>query len=359
MAVFKRGGNWWIGYRGTDGKYHRERVGPSKAQATDRWHQRKTEVNEGRWFPVRSNQEKTFNEVINRYWTLYAPSFRSKSWGSMIGEIREVLGPKRIGSITSADIQSLYNAIEQRASTSTANRKLTLIKMIFNKAKLERDFHGDNPCLWVKAGREPNHRLRWLSADEMARLLRVAHPRLYPFVATALLTGMRKAEILFLDWQNVDLELGVIHVLKSKSGKPREVAIPGKLREVFLSLGPKSSGPVFDLPPRMLRRYFEKALKAAGIPAIGPDKVTIHTCRHTFASWFMQKGGSIYTLQNLLGHSSLALTQRYAHLGRGHLQSELAIFESAIPVNGGNRPKDCTRIAPPVTAELGHVGKVL
>ena len=236
-----------------------------------------------------------------------------------------------------ADIQRYYNQIAARASYATANRHLTLLRSIFSKAKAWGDFYGDNPCQQVKKRGEPPHRMRYLSYEEMDAFLKAAHSRLRPILACALLTGMRRGEILGLRWENLNLDRGVIYILQSKSGKPREVPIASKLREILLNLGPKSQGPVFDLPVIMLRRYFDKALKDAGLAAF-----RFHDLRHTFASHFVMRTNDLPTLQKLLGHSSSAMTQRYAHLSKGHLASEMAAFESVMPIG----VKPASRLAP-------------
>ncbi|MFH1723132.1 MAG: site-specific integrase [Elusimicrobiota bacterium] len=213
-----------------------------------------------------------------------------------------------------------------------------MIRSVFNRARMWGDFYGENPALGVKADREPAHRLRYLSRDEMDRLLRAAHPRLRPVLLCALLTGMRRGEILGLDWENVDLERGLIYVLKSKSGKPREIPIAGKLRDVLAELIPRASGSVFGFPYITLRRLFARALREAGIHSF-----RFHDLRHTFASHFIMRTNDLPTLQALLGHSTPAMTRRYAHLSRGHLASEMAAFESAIPATEG---VSAPRIAP-------------
>ncbi|OGR83074.1 MAG: hypothetical protein A3J74_06515 [Elusimicrobia bacterium RIFCSPHIGHO2_02_FULL_57_9] len=161
----------------------------------------------------------------------------------------------------------------------------------------------------------------------MVRLLAAAHPRLYPVLMCALLTGMRRGEILGLTWENVNLEHGTLYLLKTKSGKPREIPLQTKLHEVLSNLGPKPGGSVFELPLIMLQRYFDRALKQAGIFGC-----RFHDLRHTFASHFIMRTNNLPALQKLLGHSTPTMTQRYAHLGPGHLASEMAAFESAIPV---------------------------
>jgi len=243
----------------------------------------------------------------------------------MLDEIKAVLGSKRLASITAEDIQRHLNTVAARASNATANRQLTVLKSIFSKARAWGLFHGESPAATVRNKPVEAGRLRYLSHDELTDLVDKAHPRLYPLLMCALLTGMRRGEILGLKWENVSLERDVIYILKAKSGKPRELPIPAKLRDVLLSLGPKASGPVFDLPIIMLRRYFERALKDARITGF-----RWHDLRHSFASHFIMRTNDLPALQS--GHASPAMTLRYAHLSKGHLASELAAFESAIPV---------------------------
>lgn len=329
MAIFKKRGKWWIGYR-VDGKRRREPVG-SYALAKDVLAKRLAEIAERRHFPGRVANARRFDQLLEKFWQLHGKQLRSKSWACMLPKLREVFGSRRLSELRGGEVQSFYNRIASETSNANANRYLTLIRSIFNKARKWGDFAGENPCAAVEKGREAHHRLRYLSRDEIESLLRNAHPRLYPVLACALLTGMRRGEILGLNWENVSLERDTIYILRSKSGRARELPIPAKLREAFMALGPRPRGPVFDLPIIMLRRYFDRAIKAARLPATGPERVTFHTTRHTFASWFIMRGGSIYSLQQLLGHGSITMTMRYAHLSRGHLASEVAAFEVAIP----------------------------
>ena len=287
-------------------------------------------VAEGREFPARRAKGRTFEEAVSRYWELHGQHLLSRSWPCMVRQLRAHFKARRLADIGAADVQRYYNMVAARTSNSTANRHLTLLRSIFNKAKAWGDFHGDNPCGAVKKQREAPHRLRYLAQEEIEALLGFAHPRLYPVLVCALLTGMRRGEILGLAWENISLDRDILYVLKSKSGKPREIPIAGKLRDVLAGLGPKPRGPVFDLPVIMLRRHFDKALKKSGI-----FDFRFHDLRHTFASYFIMRTNNLPALQNLLGHSTPLMTQRYAHLSRGHLAASMAAFESTIPVKPG------------------------
>jgi integrase len=332
--TFKKRGEWWIDFRGSDGKRHREPIGQSCALAKEVLSKRLNEVSEQRYFPGRVANAKTFSEIADKFWEQHGRFLKSPTWYCLFKKIKTAFNSKRIGAITPGDVQGFYNAVaagqlnkKGRGSVATANRYHSLLCSIFSRAKDWGDFHGDNPCSRVKKGREEASRLRYLSQDEIKRLLAVAHPRLYPIVACAILTGMRRGEILGMAWENVSLESATIYLLRCKSGRPRQIPIPSKLREILLGQGPRSSGLVFDLSLSFLKRYFEQALKDAEIVGF-----RFHDLRHTFASHFIMRTNDLPALQNLLGHSSPTMTQRYAHLSKGHLLSNMATFEAAIQV---------------------------
>ena len=251
---------------------------------------------------------------------------KSESWFYYEKYLRREWGDRLLSSISPSDVQAYFNIVRERSSISSANRVLTFAGSVFGKSCLWKDLIGENPCRGIRKGKEPNHRTRYLSSEEIARLIKVAHSRLLPVLVCALHTGMRKGEILGLDWSNVSLERNIIHILESKSGKSRQIPITSKLREVFVSLGVREQGKVFLLPNIMLRRFYARGLKDAGI-----FNFRFHDLRHTFASHFIMKTSNLPALKRLLGHSTPQMTQRYAHLSRGHIESEMASFGSSMP----------------------------
>ena len=151
-----------------------------------------------------------------------------------------------------------------------------------------------------------------------------------PLLAVALLTGMRRGELLALTWANVDLAQGLIYITQSKSGKPREIPMAPNLRDILASIEPQDpERKIFDIPLITLKRQFSKAISAAGISGF-----RFHDLRHTFASHFIMKTGNLPVLQKILGHASPIMTQKYAHLGKGYMQNEMLAFNSCMPVGG-------------------------
>lgn len=327
MGIFRRQNVWWIDYY-ANGQRMRERVGPSHRLAEDVLAKRKSGVAEGKFFPERQKQNVTFREMSKKYMDLHG-QYLASTPEYMLKELLALWGDKKLTAITVGDIQEYYNQKSNKTSVLTANRTMTLIKSLFNRAKEWDMFYGDNPACRVKRGREEHHRLRFLSEAEIVRLIAVCHPRVRPVVACALMTGMRKGELLNLAWENISLPQGIIYILKSKSGKPRQIPIIPQLRDVFMELQPQARGSVFQLPEATQRKFFAKALNAAEI-----KEFRFHDLRHTFASHFIMRTNNLPVLQEIMGHATPQMTQRYAHLASGHISMQMHRFAQGLRLNG-------------------------
>ena len=335
MAIFEKQGVWWIDFY-VRGERRREKVGPSHKLAEEVMHKRKLEIAEGKFFPERQTRNTSFQSIAEQYWNLHGQYLRSTAtWQCMLKKITDRFGNQNAGDISAAEIQAFYNEIRARASVSTANRYLTLLKSVFNRAIALELFHGENPAVKITKGKEPTHRLRYLSQMEIRNLLAACDDRIRPLLAAALLTGMRRGELLALTWANIDLAQGIIYITQSKSGESREIPIVQNLRAILVGMGPQEpAAKVFDIPIITLRRYFDKTLSAAGI-----SDFHFHDLRHTFASHFIMKTGNFPSLQKLLGHANPTMTQRYAHLSSGYLQNEMLAFNSCMPISQESAPK--------------------
>jgi len=324
MGVIRKGENWFIDYR-FQGRRIREKAGMNRARAELALAKRKTEMLEGRFFRKKDEQTVRFGEFAETYWELHGRHKRADSYESMLRFLVAAFGEERLGQITVPMILKYRNEVMERSSAANANRHHALLRSILNKAIEWEKLAGPNPAAKIKQQRENNHRLRFLSEEEIARLLYICHPRVFPVVACALLTGMRKGEILGLRWENIDIERGTLYVLESKSGKPREIPISPKLAVVLGKLTPAAEGPVFEVPEITLRRAFSRALKDAKI-----EGFRFHDLRHTFASHYVMRTGDLPSLQKLLGHHSPMMTQRYAHLASSHLRQGMLRFDSGM-----------------------------
>ncbi|MDD2804973.1 MAG: site-specific integrase [Elusimicrobiales bacterium] len=323
MAIFKKQDTWWIDYY-ANGTRKREKIGTSHKLAQEVLAKRKVEIAEGKFFPERQKKTISFSEMADLYWELHG-----KQVPSAVGifyhlkQLKAFFASKPLEQISVPDVLQYLNGIKEKCSAATANRHHNVLRAIFNRAIEWEKHDGRNPAAKVKQFRVENSRTKFLENEDITRLLAVCDAEVQPIVIFALLTGMRRGEIVGLRWEHIDLANGVIHVLKTKSGEPREIPIAAKLRVLIESIRKGDGGRVFNISTRALNRHFTKALLLAGI-----QDFRFHDLRHTFASHFIMRTNDLPATQKLLGHKSPRMTQRYAHLSKGHLQVEMQIFDS-------------------------------
>jgi integrase len=188
--------------------------------------------------------------------------------------------------------------------------------------------------------KENNQRLRFLSETEVEALLNACTQHLKPIVETALLSGMRRGELLSLKWEQI--RNGFIYLTETKSGKAQQIPINDRLALVLRELRGKNqlkSQYVFcDSQGRRfyeVKRSFVSACKRAGL-----EDFRFHDLRHTFASHLVMAGASLKAVQELLGHADLKMTMRYAHLSHEHLKDSVNLL------NALTRGKEMVNIPP-------------
>lgn len=223
---------------------------------------------------------------------------------------------KTLLSITPANIMDYMSyRISQGVVKSTVNREMRCLRRMFNLA-IKWHATNRNPVKDVDFFEEPPGRTRFLSEVEAVRLLTAASPHLKPIIMTALNTGMRLGEILSLKWSQVHINNVVdpsIEIILTKNYKKRFVPLNEAMVDLLNSLMDRESEFVFlstkGEPLNSIKKPFNNAVKKAGI-----DDFRFHDLRHTFASHYLMSGGDLMSLKDILGHSSMKMVMRYAHL---------------------------------------------
>ncbi len=301
-----------------------------------------TLIDEGRYLEKKRESKETLGQIRDRY-VEWCKGIKQKTVDDKedhLDNILEFLGVDTlIGKVTKADVERFHahlgslNAQHKKTplAVATINRRMACLKHFLHKAE-EWGLIAENPARCIKLHKENNRRLRFLTIEECKILLGSCPSlTLKQIVELALNTGMRKGELLRLEWEHINLRRGFLELLDQKNGEYDTIplneraleilrSIPRRLDSKFVFPGKKPGKPFKDL-----KRQFETAVKKANL-----DDVTFHTLRHTAASYLVMEGIDLTTVREILRHKSISMTLRYAHLSPKHKQSAVEALGKAL-----------------------------
>lgn len=258
-----------------------------------------------------------------------------------ISHLEKHFGSKNIETFHSSDFDKLMKQLVERGmKPKSVNNVLAFIKQIFKYAE-DENLIKSNPLKKVKKISEPQRDFQYLLEDEIKVLLRSNRfEPIYPVLLIALNTGLRIGEIFGLCWDCINIERRQMVIKRTLSRKGLKESTKTKLIRVLpmndavlnlfreLLRNQKSSKFVFAdgsgnalKPDHFSSREFKRALDRADI-----KRIRFHDLRHTYASNYMMKGGNLYDLQKLLGHTKSETTNVYAHLAPEHLQEAAKVI---------------------------------
>jgi integrase len=281
----------------------------------------------------------TLTDVITRYIGEVLPHKRPATIPDQVRQLRwwqTHLGHYLLTDITPALVVEHRNILTQGRANATVNRYLAVLSHAFTVAVKEWQWCADNPVRKVSKPKEPRGRVRFLADDERERLLAACqtsrNKHLYAITVLALATGARRGELLNLRWADVDVKRGMLTFHQTKNGERRAVPLTGYALEVLTQ---HAQGRRLDTPlvfsdstgtrPVGIREAFEWAVKRAEIA-----NFRFHDCRHCAASYLAMSGASLAEIAEVLGHKTLAMVKRYAHLSEAHTAGVVARMNAAI-----------------------------
>lgn len=216
---------------------------------------------------------------------------------------------------------------KEGAKNKTINLELQTLRSMFNFAK-SRNLTANNPTDGVKKLRIPKQIApRFLSEEECKKLLDNCNEWEYPIFYTFLNTGMRKSELLNLEWSDIDFNRRKIKICVKNDWSPktdeREIPINNSLHNLFKDhkeKQPKGKYVFQDKQGKQIENNrLRKRLMSISERAGFPDVTKLHTLRHTFASHLVMKGVDLPTVMKLMGHADIQTTMIYAHLADKHI----------------------------------------
>lgn len=327
-SIYQRGGIWYIKYFVGRRRVYRSLRTTSRREAETAKRQVEAKLALASPTPRGARTDTTLAQAW-KWWQAWAETriapatvegyhYAVQAWES-------VYAGRRIASIKPADVQHYQERrLADGRSAKTANNELIALRAIVNRAAREQWYGGRNPFAGFTRLPREQRRPRWLSVEEMDRVLDAAE--LYSrsmllFVALCTFAGLRKGEAVAARWEWLDWDAGLLHVQQdngfaTKSRRERTIPLHSRLREILM---PYRQGEGYVVAPDTTQgkhryRYDPKTGLAAVVGAAGVPWCTAHTLRHTFASQLVSAGVDLYKVSVWLGHADVTTTQIYAHL---------------------------------------------
>jgi integrase len=294
-------------------------------------------IAEGRYLDVKKDLKFTLGQLVEKYKENHKGqrSFGNLKTHALKRFVAEFGENTFLSNIRYVDLETYRNKLKATGTIqgrdrqdSSVNREMSCIRHMFKKAKswemIEQSPFGMGEPLRLK---ENNERTRYLSEDEIDRLLKACRiPHVRDIVETTIHTGMRYQEVRDLKWHQI--RDGFIYLHKTKTDEARQIPVDDELQELFKNIRKRNqlvSDRVFVNEEGRAVKYittaYTSALKRANVHG-----ATFHTLRHTFASHFLMRGGHLKTLQKILGHKSIEQTMRYSHLSQEFAREEIQLM---------------------------------
>lgn len=329
-----------MSYVESTGRRHRESTEtPDKAKAYEFYYKRKTEIAEGKFLDKKKDKKIKFEEFADKYLKKYS-EVQNRGWKKSdwvyIRALKKYFSGYFLSEITKELVDS-YRAMKKAEGTKNGgiNRIVACLKCMFNRAIEWGDFDNLNPVAKVKKLQEPSGRTRYLEKEDLRRLIDCCEENFKPYVLIAFHTGLRYSEQLNLEWSDLDFKNSIVSIRHTKNGNRRILPMNDDVKKIFSGISKQVNSPFIfchkkGKPNINVRGAFEKAKKRASIADFH-----WHDIRHTTASHLAMSGIDLYTIKNILGHSTITMTERYAHLSPSHKNNAIAVLNGVVgDING-------------------------
>jgi integrase len=265
--------------------------------------------------------KRTIDEALVKW--LEGEASLLKSYRNVLGKVK-MIEPYCSGvpltDIAKVALKVKEDFIKEGLKPATINRRLAILRRVANLAYSEWDWLDQDLGKRIKEIPGESGRTTYLTIQQ-ARLLaeKCEHPRVKDAILLACMSGLREGELLRLTADSVR-DGCIMLPSNTKANRPRVIPLPAEALAIPLPL---------DIGYSTLRTYYEKARDAVGL-----SHVRFHDLRHTYASWFLQSGGNLVALRDLLGHSTIAVTaDMYSHLETKHLRAGVTALETMMSEN--------------------------
>lgn len=326
MALYKRGKYWYYEFEFRGRRHRRSTRETSKVRARAVEAATLDELRN----PVQQVEDITFKDLAGKYLKIHAATKRGETFYKYtVRVLKRHFGEVMLSEIGPAEVDAFMAERRTEVKTATANRSLAVLKHMF-KLAMRWGHLVKNPAAGVMREREPRGRESFLTEDQASTLIRETPAWLRPLIVTALHTGARQGELLALTWGDVDLDRETLTFTRTKNGEPRVVRMSQTVKATIEDLPRglpaarvfrnQSGSPIHR---DGLTWSFRRAVRLAGL-----EGFRFHDLRHSAASFLVQAGVPLNTVREILGHRSLGMTLRYAHLAPDHQADAVAAMDA-------------------------------
>lgn len=339
MGLYRQRGSefWWMSVS-QNGRRIRRSTGTSNKKLAEKIYAKvKTQLIEGKWFGLDESKVRTLKELADRYIKERSPLKSPQSYRRDEGVFKHMLsffGDCLLADITPRAVNDYKNMRLQLVDGQTVKKELGILRNALNVAIKEWEWVQNNPVSRISLPKDPPGRVRFLTQEEIGRLIDCANNWFKPVIIVAVYTGLREGNIISLTWEKINLFKRSIVLSASEMKNDESLCIPinDTLFETLKDLQKVrylDSNLVFMRNGRPLyKKLIERALKKACKQARITD-FRFHDLRHTFASMLVESGVDLYTVQKLLGHKDGRMTQRYAHLTQDKLIRAVKVLDNS------------------------------
>jgi integrase len=336
---------WWVSFTDPGGQRVRRSTGTTE--------KKEAKALEAKWRLETHQQQQweappshTFDELMVEY--LKKVSIHKRSYHRDLcsaQHLKQSFGGRDLAALGAKDVRAYIEQRQQQTThrkkpvvPATINRELSLLSAALNYARREWEWEVPNPVSGRKP-KLPEGRVRWIRRAEAEALIRAAEsqklaPHLADFIRLAIHTGCRKGEMLGLECARVDLQEGLMYLegRHTKTGKRRSVPLNAVARQTILGrlhfrathcpdspwvFAHKDGSRLYDI-----KKSFGTACASAGIADF-----RVHDLRHTCAAWLVSAGVPLAEVKDVLGHSTIKMTEKYAHLAPENARRAVAALE--------------------------------
>lgn len=334
MSLKKRGNTWWIDFTTPGGSRIRRTAGTTdKAQAQELHDQLKAEA----WRVAKLGEKPrhTWDEAVLKWLDEkeLAGKASLRDDKAKLRWLAPYLRGKFLDEISSELIADIGKAKVRQSTKSTANRHLALIRSILRMAALDWQWIEHAPR--VKLYPEPKRRVRWITPEQARQLLDVLPSHQRSLMLFALATGLRQGNVLKLEWAQVDLARQVAWIFgdQAKGDEDIHVSLNDTAMSVLRAEQGKHPIYVFTYGGKPIKQANTKSWRAA-LEKVGITNFRWHDLRHSWASWLVQNGTPLYTLQEMGAWKSAEMVRRYAHLAPANFRQHACVVDQVL--NGTN-----------------------